>query len=336
MKQALLVVVTAVMVVTAHAGQDQPRDYKPDVGPHEVAATQHTWKDEKRRRDVPVKIYAPQAGQGPFPVIAFSHGLGGTRDGYEYLGRHWASHGYICLHLQHHGSDDAAWKGSKDPLADLRRAAREPANAVNRPLDVRFALDELTRLNRTNPAFQGRLDLGRVGMAGHSFGGWTTQAMVGEMFVTPTGKAVALGDRRIKAAVIMSPSPPPGKPDLDRAFGPIQVPCLHLTGTKDDGMAITEVKAADRRLPFDHIRQADQYLVIFKGGDHMVFANARKKQGEGAKDARVHHLIRMSTTAFWDAYLGGDTGAAAWLQGQGLRQTLGTDGTFEWKRAAAK
>ena len=39
-------------------------------------------------------------------MIVFSHGLGGTRDGYEYLGRHWASYGYVSVHLQHKGSDD--------------------------------------------------------------------------------------------------------------------------------------------------------------------------------------------------------------------------------------
>jgi len=65
-----------------------------------------TWHDANRDRDVPVKIYSPKSGNGPFPVIIFSHGLVGSREGYEYLGRHWASRGYVSVHLQHYGSDD--------------------------------------------------------------------------------------------------------------------------------------------------------------------------------------------------------------------------------------
>src|SRR4051812_39599848 len=69
------------------------------------------WRDAKRQRDVPAKIYFPKDATGACPLIVFSHGLGGTRDGYEYLGRYWASHGYVSVHVQHLGSDDAVWRG---------------------------------------------------------------------------------------------------------------------------------------------------------------------------------------------------------------------------------
>jgi predicted dienelactone hydrolase len=52
---------------------------------------------------------APATGPGPFPVIVFSHGLGGSREGYKYLGRHWASYGYVAVHVEHLGSDTAAF-----------------------------------------------------------------------------------------------------------------------------------------------------------------------------------------------------------------------------------
>src|SRR5450432_1692671 len=52
------------------------------------------WNDPSRNREVPVKIYFPTEGNGPFPVVIFSHGLGGTREGYEYLARQWAANGY--------------------------------------------------------------------------------------------------------------------------------------------------------------------------------------------------------------------------------------------------
>ena len=34
---------------------------------------------------MPVKIYYPDGTGGPFPVVIVSHGLGGSRDGYEFL-----------------------------------------------------------------------------------------------------------------------------------------------------------------------------------------------------------------------------------------------------------
>src|ERR1700722_18408724 len=77
---------------------------------NEVDFVRHEWRDAKRERTVPVKIYFPKTGEGPFPVIIFSHGLGGSREGYEYLGRYWASHGYVSVHLQHAGSDSAVWR----------------------------------------------------------------------------------------------------------------------------------------------------------------------------------------------------------------------------------
>src|SRR6185295_15877755 len=81
-----------------------------------VATVSYDWTDTARNRKVPVKIYYPQKGQGPFPVIIFSHGLGGSREGYEYLGRHWASHGYVSVHVQHQGSDDQVWKNHERPF----------------------------------------------------------------------------------------------------------------------------------------------------------------------------------------------------------------------------
>ena len=111
------------------------------------------------QREVPVKLYFPKSGDGPFPVIVFSHGLGGSRDGYEYLGRHWASHGYVSVHLQHKGSDTAVWKGQAKPVEAMRQSLNDLHNSINRPLDVRFAIDQMEKMNRDKGPLHGRLDL---------------------------------------------------------------------------------------------------------------------------------------------------------------------------------
>lgn len=299
-------------------------DYKKSAGPAAVEVLRLDWKDEKRDRVVPVKVYLP-AGTTRCPVILFSHGLGGSREGYEYVGRHWASHGYVCVHLQHPGSDESVWKGKAKALPELRQAARTPGAAVARALDVRLALDRLAVLHRDEGPLRGRLDLARVGMAGHSFGAQTTQTVCGQTFFGPLGRGVRLAEPRIKAAVAMSPAAYGSRGDHKKAFATIEMPMLHLTGTRDDGVAITEVKPAERRIPFDSIAAAHQYLVIFRDGDHAVFGGRRRP---GTSDARFHDLIRMSTTAFWDAHLRGDEKARQWLRTE-FPRALGGQGTFE-------
>src|ERR1700722_19156354 len=247
--------------------------YKATPGPFAVETARYEWHDAKRDRDVPVKIYFPKTGDGPFPVIIFSHGLGGSREGYAYLGNHWASHGYVSVHVQHLGSDSAVWQdvSAAERMNAMRRSVLNLQNSLNRPLDVSFAIDQLTKMNSDDPQLKHRLDLDRIGVSGHSFGGFTTLAVVGEVFFGLTGNARSDADPRVKAAIAMSAPAPLNKRDLDASFAKIKIPIFHMTGTLDDS-PIGETKAEDRRIPFDHIKNAQEYLVTFKDADHMVFS----------------------------------------------------------------
>lgn len=328
---AIVPIVTALLSFVFPAAPLAARDgagYTAQPGPYAVETATDDWSDKTRHRQVPVRLYVPQKGKSPFPVIVFSHGLGGSRDGYEYLGRHWASHGYVSLHLQHAGSDTAVWKDNPRPMEAMRQAIKDPRNSVNRVADVRFAIDRLTEMDREKGPLHGRLDTARIGMAGHSFGAWTTLAVAGEVFIGPTGREIAMGDPRVKAAVAMSAPVPRNREQLDRAFAGIHIPCLHMTGTLDDS-PIGDTKAAERRLPFDHIRGADQYLITFIGGDHMVFSGRGRLPGRNDKDSRFQGLICIASTAFWDAYLKGDRSALAFLNGDGLKRALADDAAFE-------
>lgn len=322
----LLFAATTAEIVFAQNAKLQP--YKKDAGAFEVATVSYDWKDAKRDRVVPVKIYYPKTGDGKFPVIIFSHGLGGTREGYEYLGRHWASHGYVSVHLQHIGSDDSAWKGQAQVMQAMRQAAADPANAINRPLDVRFAIDQMEKMDKEDSPFKGRLDLKNIGMAGHSFGSYTTLAIAGQTFVLPRGGEQQLDDPRVKAAIPMSSPVPRNKEQHAKAFGSIKIPCLHMTGTEDTS-PINDTTAEERLIPFQRAKLADAYLVNFKGGDHMIFSGrGRMRPKDG--DARFQELIRQSAIAFWDAYLKGNAKAKSWL-GDDFEKILGADGTFEKK-----
>jgi predicted dienelactone hydrolase len=315
-----------VLCVGAHGA-----DYA-SPGPLDIATAKLDWHDTARDRDVPVKIYFPKSGGGPFPVILFSHGLGGTRDTYEYLGRHWASHGYVCVHLQHLGSDSAVWQDTapRDRMATLRDAAKDPRNAIERPKDVTFAIDQTEALNKSDPTFKGRLDLDHIGIAGHSFGAYTVLASAGQVFIGPRGNEMSLPDPRITAAIAMS-APAQKRADdlLDKSYAKIKIPILHMTGTLDTSPVVPTTTAEDRRIPFDHIRAPNQYLIVFKDGDHMIFSGRGRMTG-GEKDAEFQKLIKESSLAFWDAYLKGDAKAQAWLKDD-FDDVLGENGSFETK-----
>ncbi|MFZ2088802.1 MAG: hypothetical protein WAU47_09520 [Desulfobaccales bacterium] len=276
-----------------------------------------------------MKIYYPAKGPGPFPLIIFSHGLGGSREGYQYLGRHWASHGYVSVHLQHLGSDSAIWARNPDKLPPALRPASKLKNSINRPLDVAFALDQLVMLNQAASPLKGRLDLTRAGVAGHSFGAYTTLAAAGQVFVGPGGREISMREPRLKAAIPMStPVPRKSQEYLSQAYARVTVPCMHMTGTRDDS-PVGETAAAERRLPFDHLRGSDQYLITFQNGDHMMFSDYPCPFDRGLKNPHWHVLIQSATTAFLDAYLKGEATAKAWLTGGGLAGALGGEATLE-------
>ncbi|MCS7306618.1 MAG: hypothetical protein NZ602_16110 [Thermoguttaceae bacterium] len=331
--------------------KDTPQDKVPYAapGPFQVEWFLADWRDENRNRTIPVKVYYPtqQGGPapGPLPIILFSHGLGGSREAAGYLGHHWASHGYVCIHLQHPGSDESVWRGQPEPLKALKEAAKTPRAAMDRAADVRFVLDRLEKVQTEEGPLKDRLDLKRIGMAGHSFGAHTTLLVAGQVIVLPAGREISQADPRIKAALIMSPPVPQRSAQREKAWQKIAIPCFYMTGTEDDS-PIGETRKEDRRLPFDLSgNAADRYLVIFTGGDHMIFSGRAPglagfpATGRGLlafrrdreKDAVFHRLICAGSTAFWHAYLRGDQKAKQWLAEGGFQNLLGSDGTFEKK-----
>uniref|UniRef100_UPI003563FFF3 alpha/beta hydrolase family protein n=1 Tax=Pontiella sp. TaxID=2837462 RepID=UPI003563FFF3 len=163
-------------------------------------------KDETRGRSIPVLVYLPETTNAA-PVVLFSHGLGGSRTGNAYLGKHWSARGYVAVFVQHPGSDDGTWKNAapRDRMKVLEKAA-SGSNYLLRVKDIPAVLDQLETWNQErNHALRGRMDLEHIGMSGHSFGAVTTQAVSGQ---TAAGGRLSATDARIKAACAFSPSSP--------------------------------------------------------------------------------------------------------------------------------
>jgi predicted dienelactone hydrolase len=128
-----------------------------------------TVHDAKRSRDIPLRVYLPESSL-PAPVVLFSHGLGGSRNGNEFLGQHWAPRGYVAVFVQHPGSDISVWKNK--PPENRMGAMKEAASLENfelRAADVPAVLDQLEAWNTNDQRLKGRMDLKKIGMSGHSF-----------------------------------------------------------------------------------------------------------------------------------------------------------------------
>src|SRR5215472_5125486 len=98
-------------------------------------------RDAARSRELPIKVYFPQE-PGRYPLIIFSHGIGGSKDDYEYLGRYWAAHGYVSIHPQHPGSDRAILTPGRQlkNATAISRAEKDQKNWTDRPKDVSFII----------------------------------------------------------------------------------------------------------------------------------------------------------------------------------------------------
>lgn len=260
-------------------------------GPHGVRA--RTLQLTDGVRSAACELWFP-AEFGPLPLVVFSHLSGGTRLSSAFLCRHLAGHGYAVAALDH-----------GDTVA-------------RRVPEVRLVLAELL-------AGAGGLDLdgGRVGLVGHSLGGWTVLA-------TPDQEP------RVAAVVALAPGgasrPRPGiiAVGLDFAWGR-DVPTLHLVGDEDvmtplDGIAelygrtpgtarLFVLRGADHLHFVDDVQTAHESLRLGSlPGDAAWIPAAMRPLAELCPPERAHEAVRGLTLAHLDATLRADSRAEAFLR----------------------
>jgi len=314
----VLVAASATAVGTADADYAAP-------GPVPVAVLDRMLDDTARGRSLPVRLRVPGSCSAAEPrsLVLFSHGLGGSLDAGTQWGAHWASHGFVVVHLQHPGSDESLWRGQPGGFRrlDNLRPGMTPQRFVERAQDVRFVLDELARLAVADPGL-GCVDAARVGMSGHSFGAQTTQAVAGQSF--PAAGGPVLREPRVVAAVAFSPSRLPESRQSGAVFDTLTIPFLGITGSLDGDVVGSGVTPALRRGVVDALPAGQAYLLWFDGAEHFVFNGGSVRMGGGTADrARLERATRAATLAFWLATLRGDGRAAHWLRSDGPGSMLG-------------
>lgn len=313
-------------------------DLDPATTPYDVALQRGVFTDPARGgREIPYKLYTPKSAEGgpalagPYPLIVWSHGFGGNRDGAGFLSRYVAGHGYALLHITHAGTDSSLWEGRKGhPWDILRRVSISRETTLQRFHDVTFALDAARREFTADPALAALIDFDRLGISGHSLGSMTAQVVAGQTFPNEEHNLTSYRDPRFAAAIFYSPVPIQhltGETPEPYIYGPIAIPSMHMTGTNDHS-PIEGFNYKRRTVVHEYAGHADKYLLIKNDGDHMVYNGTRGKLEINPLREPHENVIKIFSLAFWDAYLKGDARALEWLRGEESAAWLAPYGEF--------
>ena len=258
------------------------------LGDFEVEHSTLNLYDPQRDRKFYVELYQPQQLTNNTPVVIFSHGLSSRPEDFAQRAIHLASYGYVVAMPQHPGSDIL---NTKDFVNGYTSEIFDKEEFINRPLDISFILDELTRLNESQ--FQGQLNLKSVGVAGHSFGGYTALAIAGAQFDFETlkrncdssignlntallaqcrallltqEKDYKLRDSRVKAVFASNPfnSAIFGQPGLSK----LEIPVFISAGSYDPATPFV----FEQGRTFHSIGSSHAYLQLQEGQAHVDFS----------------------------------------------------------------
>lgn len=178
-----------------------------------VGSKQLLIKDEENALSYPVLIHYPtytpskvikfgpfnmdvspnaDTANGQFPLILISHGNGGSPFVYRTISTYLAKKGFIVAMIEHYGNN----RNNND----LERSEK---NLYYRPRHISITIDYLL----ADKTFGQHILEDKIGIIGHSFGGYTAVAIAGGQVFVKKGKPVATpNDFRIKALVLMAPA----------------------------------------------------------------------------------------------------------------------------------
>ena len=288
-----------------------------------VSAGENVWHDSARNRSIPVKIYFPRSAEKA-PVILFSHGIGASIESCTYLANAWAAHGFVCVFIQHPGSDENIWKGKVRILNEFKGALEQNWSSRTRAQDLHFVLNCLEQLVRSNQQFAARIDMNRIGVGGIDLGALASLLLAGQI---PPDYGDSLYDSRIKAVLALSPPVRSMNISYQEIYQPVTIPTLFITGTKDDGI-IGSTKAIHRRIPFDAMKQCQRYLITLDGGDHRIYGG-RVLSFLGRNDEKFQSAIIRSSTCFWHAFLRNDPIAIRAMDNYNWESLVGVKAAIE-------
>lgn len=244
----------------------------------------------------------PEHGQGPYPLVIFSHGSGGMRVQSTFYTVHLASLGYVVAAMDHKGN------------TFTNESAGIAQSAIDRPLDVAFVTAELlTGAEGGDPLLSGLLDPEKIGITGHSFGAWTSLATLHEGHPFSVSVPVAIPGTEM---------PSPGHRD------DLGIPVLLVTGTRDKATPYPGAEGI-----YD-ILGAPRSLIGVENAGHGSFtdycgllADERLSEDGCGPDfmapEEAQRLLLRVAGPFFDLHLAGDARAADTISEEALLEAEG-------------
>jgi len=232
------------------------------------------------------------------PMVVFSHGDLGCGIQSMSLTEELARHGYVVAAPDHadaaicHTIPPQGGKPAKLPQQPsiFDPSAWDESSRKDRREDVEAVIDEL--LN--NAEFGPVIDAEKIGLAGHSLGGYTVVGMAGGW---PSWK-----DARIRALLALSPYVMPFQ--VKNNLGNVHVPLMYQGGTLDVGITpfLKGPKGAYAAA------NAPVYFVELRGAAHLAWANCGDERTTETCLERIDNarLIAEYGIAFFDRYLKGE------------------------------
>ncbi len=214
----------------------------------------------------------------PYPILMFSHGSCGVPTQSTFMTPLLASHGFIVIAPPHPGNTLFDFPSCGTPAAQV-------ASAIERPKDIRFALDTMLAANGDGASpFFGSMDPDRIAMSGHSFGGFTTYLVVPQ-------------DVRYRAAMPLAAAVPPG--------GALHIPSLTILGQIDSVVSNAAIRAAYEA------STGEKYRIEIENTGHYAFSDACFPSPDCAPpdtltQSEAHDLVLRWALPFLKVFLTGD------------------------------
>ena len=246
-------------------------------------------------------------GDGPFPLVLFSHGFASDIDQYDAVLAHWASHGYISIAPYHRD-------GGGSLRAIFNSIVIGKAGLIDgRVADIELLLENLDALDAVLPGLAQRMDRTRIAVAGHSFGAFTAQQFAGARAIDPEdGSQITASEHGVRAVIALSP---PGEMFgliNQQSWRSMHKPMLATTGTWDvDGRFVTDWR--QHRLSFESAQPGNNWLLVIQGADHYLGNLICRTERDAEPQPDALRMVNAASLNFLNAQLRDDAAAAALL-----------------------
>jgi dienelactone hydrolase len=260
-----------------------------------------------RGADLQVRVCAPATG-GDLPVLLLSHGFGWSMNGYAPLADYWAANGFVVVQPTHLDSRT---------LGIAHEDPRTPRIWRIRIEDLTRVLDGLDVVEAAVPGLSGRVDHGRIAVAGHSWGAQTASALLGARVLDADGvPGEDMSDPRVTAGVLLAltglgddltPFAAEHLPFMRPSFDHMTAPALIVAGDHDRSALST--RGPDWFTdPYTYSPGPKSLLTLFEA-EHSLGGIAGYEVAETTDEspARVALIQQLSTAFLRSALYSGDT-----------------------------